>query len=64
MSEIWYSKSKNKIECEEMGEPPTTIKKFRQSPELKAMYKFIYENNIRREFFQILNNLYKNKLKK
>lgn len=59
MASVWYSQKKNKIEYEESDSFPTAPKKFRQSAELEALYKFIYENNLRREFFPILNKLYK-----
>lgn len=33
---------------------PLTIKKFRQSPEIEGFYRFIYENDLRPEAYDIL----------
>ena len=34
---------------------PTSPKKFRKSPEIAAFYKFIYEHDLQREAFQIVD---------
>ncbi|MCS6838016.1 MAG: hypothetical protein NZ480_04140 [Bdellovibrionaceae bacterium] len=36
---------------------PTTIKKFRQSPEIEGFYRFVYENDLRKEALEILNKI-------
>lgn len=36
---------------------PTTAKKFRQSPEIEGFYRFIYENDLQVESFQILSKI-------
>lgn len=36
---------------------PTSIKKFRQSPEIEGFYRFIYENDLQREAYDILNQI-------
>ena len=36
---------------------PTTAKKFRQSPEIEGFYRFIYENDLQVESFQILTKI-------
>lgn len=36
---------------------PSTVKKFRQSPEIEGFYRFIYENDLRTEAYDILNQI-------
>lgn len=36
---------------------PTSIKKFRQSPEIEGFYRFVYENDLQREAFDILEQI-------
>ncbi len=36
---------------------PTSMKKFRQSPEIEGFYRFIYENDLQREAFDILEQI-------
>ena len=36
---------------------PTSLKKFRSSPEIEGFYRFVYENDLQRETFQILDEL-------
>lgn len=36
---------------------PTTAKKFRQSPEIEGFYRFIYENDLQVEAYQILSGI-------
>lgn len=36
---------------------PSSIKKFRQSPEIEGFYRFIYENDLQREAYDILNQI-------
>lgn len=36
---------------------PTTAKKFRQSPEIEAFYRFIYENDLRMEALEVLTEI-------
>ncbi|MCB0309436.1 MAG: hypothetical protein KDD50_06600 [Bdellovibrionales bacterium] len=33
---------------------PTSVKKFRKSPEISAFYKFIYEHDLQREASEII----------
>jgi hypothetical protein len=40
-----------------MGEVPTSLKKFRQSPEIEGFYRFIYENELRVEALDIIEGL-------
>jgi hypothetical protein len=36
---------------------PTSMKKFRQSPEIEGFYRFVYENDLQREAFEILEKI-------
>jgi hypothetical protein len=36
---------------------PTTAKRFRQSPEIEAFYRFVYENDLREEALMVLNDI-------
>ena len=36
---------------------PTSIKKFRQSPEIEGFYRFVYENDLQHEAFEILEQI-------
>lgn len=36
---------------------PSSIKKFRQSPEIEGFYRFVYENDLQREAFEILDRI-------
>ena len=36
---------------------PASLKKFRQSPEIEGFYRFIYENDLRTEAFDIIDNI-------
>ncbi len=42
------------------GEPqalPSSFKKFRQLPEIEAFYRFVYENDLRKEAKVIIGNI-------
>lgn len=36
---------------------PTSMKKFRQSPEIEGFYRFVYENDLQREAHEILDRI-------
>ena len=36
---------------------PTSVKKFRQSPEIEGFYRFIFENDLQKEAYEILNRI-------
>lgn len=36
---------------------PSSVKKFRQSPEIEGFYRFIYENDLQREAYEILEKI-------
>ena len=58
MEPIKLSKDEKTLEFKGMAKLPTTPKKFRQSEELHEFYKFIYENDLRRETLKIVNEIY------
>jgi hypothetical protein len=37
---------------------PMSPKKFRESPELEGFYRFIYENDLRKESIQIIDRIF------
>ena len=39
------------------GATPTSTKKLRQSPEIEGFYRFIYENDLRAEAYEILDQI-------
>lgn len=59
MEPIKFSEKDNTIEFHDQDPLPVVIKKFRKSSELKSLYKFIHENDLRKEAFQIINTLFK-----
>ena len=61
MESIRFSEENNTIEFNNQDPLPGVIKKFRKSSELKDLYKFIHENDLRKEAFQIFNILFKNR---
>ena len=62
MEPIKFLKDKNAIHFKVEDIPlPQSVKKFRQTFELKSFYKFIHENDLRKEAFQIINNLFKSR---
>ncbi len=36
---------------------PTSTKKFRQSPEIEGFYRFVYENDLQSEAYDILDQI-------
>ena len=36
---------------------PSSMKKFRQSPEIEGFYRFVYENDLQNEAFEILDQI-------
>lgn len=62
MELIKFSEEKDTIEFNKKESPvPLAIKKFRKSPELKSLYKFIHDNDLRKETFLIINNIFKSR---
>lgn len=66
MSEkVKLSKDGNSIDFVQSESIPTSLKKFRQSPEIEGFYRFIFENDLQKEGFEILDRIItQRKLKK
>lgn len=52
---VKLSKDGSSIDFVQSESVPTSIKKFRQSPEIEGFYRFIYENDLQKEAFEILD---------
>ncbi len=57
MAKVKLSKDGSSIDFEQSDNVPTSLKKFRQSPEIEGFYRFVYENDLRQEAFDILNKI-------
>ncbi len=66
MSEkVKLSKDGSSIDFVQSENIPTSLKKFRQSPEIEGFYRFIYENDLQKEGYEILDRIItQRKLKK
>ncbi|MES3036897.1 MAG: hypothetical protein V4736_03240 [Bdellovibrionota bacterium] len=54
---VKLSKDGNSIDFVQSESIPTSVKKFRQSPEIEGFYRFIYENDLQREAFEIMDRI-------
>jgi len=54
---VKLSKDGSSIDFVQSDSIPTSLKKFRQSPEIEGFYRFIYENDLRAEAFDILDRI-------
>lgn len=54
---VKLSKDGSSIDFVQTDSIPTSVKKFRQSPEIEGFYRFIYENDLQKEAFQILERI-------
>ncbi len=62
---VKLSKDGSSIDFIQSESIPTSVKKFRQSPEIEGFYRFIYENDLQKEAFEILDRIVnERKLKK
>ena len=58
MSEkVKLSKDGNSIDFVQSDTLPSSMKKFRQSPEIEGFYRFVFENDLQSESFQILDRI-------
>jgi hypothetical protein len=59
MDKIKVSAKKAKATVDQAGGEvlPTSFKKFRQLPEMEAFYRFIYENDLRKEGKMIIDRI-------
>ena len=51
------SKDGSSIDFVQSDNLPTSTKKFRQSPEIEGFYRFVYENDLRVESYEILGRI-------
>ncbi len=62
---VKLSKDGSSIDFVQSDSLPTSLKKFRQSPEIEGFYRFIFENDLRSEGAEILDRIiYQRKLDK
>ncbi len=54
---VKLSKDGSSIDFVQSDSLPTSTKKFRQSPEIEGFYRFIFENDLRAEGFEILERI-------
>ncbi len=54
---VKLSKDGNSIDFVQSESIPTSVKKFRQSPEIEGFYRFIFENDLQKETFTILERI-------
>lgn len=54
---VKLSKDGSSIDFVQSDSLPTSLKKFRQSPEIEGFYRFIFENDLQKETFEILDRI-------
>ncbi len=54
---VKLSKDGSSIDFVQSDSLPTSLKKFRQSPEIEGFYRFIFENDLRSEGAEILDRI-------
>ncbi len=54
---VKLSKDGNSIDFVQTDSIPTSMKKFRHSPEIEGFYRFIYENDLQKEAYEILERI-------
>src|SRR5690606_16669937 len=54
---VKLSKDGSSIDFVQSDNVPTSVKKFRQSPEIEGFYRFIFENDLQREACEILERI-------
>ena len=56
-NKVKLSKDGSSIDFVQSENVPTSVKKFRQSPEIEGFYRFIFENDLQREVYDILDRI-------
>ena len=54
---VKLSKDGNSIDFVQSENIPTSLKKFRHSPEIEGFYRFIFENDLQKEAYEILDRI-------
>lgn len=57
-NKVKISKDGSTIDFAQADKVPVSPKKFRQGPELEGFYRFIFENDLRREAMQVIDRVY------
>lgn len=57
MNKVKLSKDGTSIDFSQSDQLPTSLKKFRQSPEIEGLYRFIFENDLQKEAFEIIHEI-------
>ncbi len=62
---VKLSKDGSSIDFVQTDSIPTSLKKFRQSPEIEGFYRFVFENDLQKESYEIMDRIVQDrKLKK
>ena len=54
---VKLSKDGSSIDFVQSDSLPTSLKKFRQSPEIEGFYRFVFENDLQKESFEIMDRI-------
>ena len=54
---VKLSKDGSSIDFVQTDGIPTSLKKFRQSPEIEGFYRFVFENDLQKESYEIMDKL-------
>ncbi len=54
---VKLSKDGSSIDFVQSESIPTSVKKFRQSPEIEGFYRFIFENDLQKEAYEIMERI-------
>ncbi|HEY8272452.1 MAG TPA: hypothetical protein VIG33_16285 [Pseudobdellovibrionaceae bacterium] len=54
---VKLSKDGSSIDFVQSDGIPTSLKKFRQSPEIEGFYRFVFENDLQKESYEILDQI-------
>ncbi len=54
---VKLSKDGSSIDFVQSDSMPTSLKKFRQSPEIEGFYRFVFENDLQKESYEILDQI-------
>lgn len=58
---VKLSEDGSSIDFQTSDNLPASGKKFRQSPEIEGFYRFVYENDLQNEAFEILEQIIANR---
>lgn len=54
---VKLSKDGSSIDFIQTDNIPTSLKKFRQSPEIEGFYRFVFENDLQKEAYEIMDRI-------